>query len=491
MPNLVPPTLKDPHLFRQDALLNGVWSSAKNGARFAVHNPATGDLIGQVPNMGVDETQTAIQASAKALPAWRSKTAKERSDIMYRWYTLLLQHQEDLAVLMTAEQGKPLAEARGEVAYAASFLEWYSAECRRAYGDVIPPHQTDKRIICLKEPIGVCAAITPWNFPIAMITRKAAPALAVGCTMVIKPAEQTPLCALAIAELAVRAGVPPGVLQVITADSANTPAVGYELTTHPLVRKVTFTGSTEVGRILMKQASQTIKKVSLELGGNAPFIVFEDADLDKAVEGAMISKYRNAGQTCVCANRLLVHEKVYDAFAERLVSAVRNLKVGDGSSPGITTGPLIDKAALEKVKSHIQDATTAGARVLIGGEPHALGGTFFQPTVLRDVKSSMRIFREETFGPVAPLIRFSTDEEAIALANDTEYGLAAYFYANQLSRVMRVAEALEYGMIAVNTGLLSTESAPFGGIKQSGLGREGSRYGMDEFMTIKYLCLSV
>jgi succinate-semialdehyde dehydrogenase/glutarate-semialdehyde dehydrogenase len=392
---------------------------------------------------------------------------------------------------MTAEQGKPLAEAKGEVAYAASFVEWFAEEAKRAYGDVIPGHQADKRIVVLKEPIGVCAAITPWNFPIAMITRKAAPALAAGCTMVIKPAEQTPYSALAMAELAHRAGVPKGVLQVVTADLDHTPAVGLEMTTNPLVRKVSFTGSTEVGRILMKQASSTIKKVSLELGGNAPFIVFDDADLDKAVEGAIISKYRNAGQTCVCANRVFVQDKVYDAFAEKLTAAVAKLKVGDGFGEGVTTGPLIDQAALEKVQAHVADAIGHGASALIGGKQPALGGTFFEPTVLKNVTPDMRIFREETFGPVAPLFRFKDDAEAVKLANDTEFGLAAYFYSNNLSRVWKVAEALEYGMVGINTGLISTEVAPFGGVKQSGLGREGSKYGMDDFMTVKYLCMSV
>jgi succinate-semialdehyde dehydrogenase/glutarate-semialdehyde dehydrogenase len=392
---------------------------------------------------------------------------------------------------MTAEQGKPLAEAKGEVGYGASFIEWFAEEGKRTYGDVIPGHAADKRIVVVKEPIGVCAAITPWNFPIAMITRKAAPALAAGCVMIIKPAEQTPFSALAMMDLAARAGVPKGVLQVVTADLDNTPAVGLELTTHPLVRKVTFTGSTEVGRILMRQSSPTLKKLSLELGGNAPFIVFDDADLDRAVEGAMISKYRNAGQTCVCANRLFVQDKVYDAFAEKLAVAVKKLKVGDGFGDGVTTGPLIDAQAIDKVKAHVSDALAQGAKAITGGNAHALGGTFYEPTVLTGVTPAMRIFREETFGPVAPLLRFSSDDEVVKMANDTEFGLAAYFYSQNLSRVWKVAEALEYGMVGINTGLISTAEAPFGGVKQSGIGREGSKYGIEEYLTVKYLCMSV
>jgi succinate-semialdehyde dehydrogenase / glutarate-semialdehyde dehydrogenase len=485
------PKLKDPSLFKQQSFINGEWVDADDKAIFPVNNPSNGAVLGNVPNLTVKEVRRAIEAADAAWGPWRAKTAKERATIMNKWFDLLMANQDDLGALMTAEQGKPLAEAKGEVAYAASFVEWFAEEGKRAYGDVIPGHQADKRIVCLKEPVGVCAAITPWNFPIAMITRKAAPALAAGCVMVIKPAEQTPFSALAMAELAHRAGVPKGVLQVVTADLDHTPAIGLELTTNPLVRKITFTGSTEVGRILMKQAASTIKKVSLELGGNAPFIVFDDADLDKAVEGAIISKYRNAGQTCVCANRIFVQDKVYDAFAAKLTAAVGKLKVGDGFGEGVTTGPLIDQPALDKVKAHVADATAKGASALIGGHAHALGGTFYEPTVLKDVTPDMQIFREETFGPVAPLFRFKDDAEVIKLANDTEFGLAAYFYSNNLSRVWKVAEALEYGMVGVNTGLISTEVAPFGGVKQSGLGREGSKYGMDEFMTVKYLCMAV
>jgi len=485
------PKLTDPTLFKQQSFINGEWVDADDKAVFAVNNPSTGAVLGHVPNLTVTEVRRAVEAADAAWGPWRAKTAKERATILNKWFDLLMANQEDLGIIMTAEQGKPLAEAKGEVAYAASFVEWFAEEGKRAYGDVIPGHQADKRIVVLKEPVGVCAAITPWNFPIAMITRKAAPALAAGCTMVIKPAEQTPYSALAMAELAHRAGVPKGVLQVVTADLDHTPAIGLELTTNPLVRKVTFTGSTEVGRILMKQAASTIKKVSLELGGNAPFIVFDDADLDKAVEGAIISKYRNAGQTCVCANRLFVQEGVYDAFAAKLTAAVAKLKVGDGFGEGVTTGPLIDKQALDKVMSHVADARAKGASSLIGGKQPAQGGTFYEPTVLKDVTPDMQIFREETFGPVAPLFRFKTDAEVVKLANDTEFGLAAYFYSNNLSRVWKVAEALEYGMVGINTGLISTEVAPFGGVKQSGLGREGSKYGMDEFMTVKYLCMAV
>lgn len=485
------PKLKDPSLFKQQSFINGEWVDADDKAIFPVNNPSNGAVLGNVPNLTVKEVRRAIEAADAAWAPWRAKTAKERATILNKWFDLLMANQDDLGSLMTAEQGKPLAEAKGEVAYAASFVEWFAEEGKRAYGDVIPGHQADKRIVCLKEPVGVCAAITPWNFPIAMITRKAAPALAAGCVMLIKPAEQTPFSALAMAELAHRAGVPKGVLQVVTADLDHTPAVGLELTTNPLVRKITFTGSTEVGRILMKQAASTIKKVSLELGGNAPFIVFDDADLDKAVEGAIISKYRNAGQTCVCANRIFVQDKVYDAFAAKLTAAVGKLKVGDGFGEGVTTGPLIDKPALDKVQTHVADAMAKGASALIGGHRHALGGTFFEPTVLKDVTPDMQIFREETFGPVAPLFRFKDDAEVVKLANDTEFGLAAYFYSNNLSRVWKVAEALEYGMVGVNTGLISTEVAPFGGVKQSGLGREGSKYGMDEFMTVKYLCMAV
>ncbi|HEY4371200.1 MAG TPA: NAD-dependent succinate-semialdehyde dehydrogenase [Burkholderiales bacterium] len=485
------PKLKDPSLFKQQAFINGEWVDAEDKATFSVNNPSNGLILGNVPNLTVKEVRRAIEAADAAWGPWRAKTAKERATILNKWFDLLMANQDDLGALMTAEQGKPLAEAKGEVTYAASFVEWFAEEAKRAYGEVIPGHQADKRIVTLKEPVGVCAAITPWNFPIAMITRKAAPALAAGCTMVIKPAEQTPYSALAMAELAHRAGVPKGVLQVVTADLEHTPAIGLELTTNPLVRKVSFTGSTEVGRILMKQSASTIKKMSLELGGNAPFIVFDDADLDKAVEGAIISKYRNAGQTCVCANRVFVQDKVYDAFAEKLVAAVAKLKVGDGFGEGVTTGPLIDKPALEKVQAHVADAQAKGATALIGGKQPALGGTFFEPTVLKNVTPEMKIFREETFGPVAPLFRFKDDAEVVKLANDTEFGLAAYFYSTNLSRVWKVAEGLEYGMVGINTGLISTEVAPFGGVKQSGLGREGAKQGMEEYMVVKYLCMSV
>ena len=485
------PTLKDATLLRQQAFIDGAWVGADDGATFAVTNPANGMRIGTVPNMGVAETKRAIEAANAAWGPWRAKTAKERATILKRWFDLMMANTDDLGALMTAEQGKPLPEAKGEVGYGASFIEWFAEEGKRTYGDVIPGHAADKRIVVVKEPVGVCAAITPWNFPIAMITRKAAPALAAGCVMIIKPAEQTPYSALAMMDLAARAGVPKGVLQVVTADLDNTPAVGMELTTNPLVRKVTFTGSTEVGRILMRQSSSTLKKLSLELGGNAPFIVFDDADLDRAVEGAMISKYRNAGQTCVCANRLFVQDKVYDAFAEKLAVAVKKLKVGDGFGDGVTTGPLIDAQAIEKVKSHVSDALAQGARAIVGGGAHALGGTFYEPTVLTGVTSAMRIFREETFGPVAPLLRFTSDEEVVKMANDTEFGLAAYFYSQNLSRVWKVAEALEYGMVGINTGLISTAEAPFGGVKQSGIGREGSKYGIEEYLTVKYLCMSV
>jgi succinate-semialdehyde dehydrogenase/glutarate-semialdehyde dehydrogenase len=485
------PQLKDAALLRHQACIAGQWVDADNGATFDVTNPANGLVIGQVPNMTVTETRRAIVAANAAWGPWRAKTAKERSTILRRWFDLMMANTDDLGAIMTAEQGKPLPEAKGEVGYGASFIEWFAEEGKRTYGDVIPGHAADKRIVVVKEPVGVCAAITPWNFPIAMITRKAAPALAAGCVMIIKPAEQTPFSALAMMDLAARAGVPKGVLQVITADLANTPAVGMELTTHPLVRKVTFTGSTEVGRILMRQSSSTLKKLSLELGGNAPFIVFDDADLDRAVEGAMISKYRNAGQTCVCANRLFVQDKVYDAFAEKLATAVKKLKVGDGFGEGVTTGPLIDEPAIEKVRAHVKDALAQGATAITGGSAHALGGTFYEPTVLTGVTPAMLVFREETFGPVAPLLRFTSDEEVVRLANDTEFGLAAYFYSQNLSRVWKVAEALEYGMVGINTGLISTAEAPFGGVKQSGLGREGSKYGIEEYLTVKYLCMSV
>ena len=477
--------LQDPRLFRQACYVDGGWiESSAHG--IDVDNPATGEVIGTVPRLGRAETRQAIDAAARAFPAWRRKTGKERAQVMRRWFDLMMANQDDLARLMTTEQGKPLTESRGEVAYAASFLEWFGEEAKRVYGDTIPPHQADKRIVVIKEPVGVVACITPWNFPLAMITRKAGPAIAAGCTVVLKPASQTPFSALALAELAERAGVPKGVLNVITGSATE---IGGELTSNPIVRKLSFTGSTETGKLLMAQCASTVKKLSLELGGNAPFIVFDDADLDAAVEGAILSKYRNTGQTCVCANRLLVHDTVYDVFAERLSVAVRKLKPAPGLEAGATQGPLIDDRAVEKVESHIGDATSKGAKVLVGGRRHPLGGRFFEPTVLTDVTPSMAIAREETFGPVAPLFRFRTEADAIALANDTESGLAAYFYGRDVGRIWRVAEALEYGIVGINTGLISTEVAPFGGVKESGLGREGSKYGMEEFLEIKYLCM--
>ncbi|KJJ63067.1 succinate-semialdehyde dehydrogenase [Pseudomonas sp. 10B238] len=481
--------LDHPGLLRQQAYLDGVWCDADEGGRTAIFNPATGELIGEVPNMGRAETRRAIEAAQAAQPAWRALTAKERAARLRRWYGLMLENQEDLARIMTAEQGKPLAEARGEVAYAASFLEWFAEEGKRLYGDVIPAHASDKRILVQKEPVGVTAAITPWNFPSAMITRKVGPALAAGCAMVLKPAPQTPFSALALAVLAERAGIPAGLFSVVTADAGMSREVGAELCESPIVRKLSFTGSTAVGIRLMQQCAPTLKKLSLELGGNAPFIVFDDADLDVAVEGAMISKYRNAGQTCVCANRIYVQDGVYDAFADKLAAAVARLKVGNGAEEGVTTGPLIDAAAVAKVQRHLQDALDKGATLLAGGKPHALGGTFFEPTLLGDVTAEMAVAREETFGPLAPLFRFSDEADVIHQANDTEFGLAAYFYARDLGRVFRVAEALEYGMVGINTGVISTEVAPFGGMKASGLGREGSRYGLDEYVEIKYLCL--
>jgi succinate-semialdehyde dehydrogenase / glutarate-semialdehyde dehydrogenase len=478
--------LKDPSLLRTQAYLNGQWSNADSGASFAVTNPATGELIGTVPDMGAAETRRAIAAAAQAWNGWRTKTAKERSAILRKWNDLMLANADDLALIMTVEQGKPLAEAKGEIAYAASFLEWFAEEAKRVSGDTLQSPWSDRRLVVVKEPIGVCAAITPWNFPAAMITRKVGPALAAGCPMVVKPAEGTPFSALAMAVLAERAGVPAGVFSVITGDAR---AIGGEMTSNPTVRKLSFTGSTEVGRLLMQQSAATVKKLSLELGGNAPFIVFDDADLDAAVEGALISKYRNAGQTCVCANRLYVQDGVYDAFAEKLVAAVRKLKVGNGLEPGVTQGPLIDADAVKKVEAHVADAVAKGGRVLAGGKRHELGHTFFEPTVIADVTPEMRVAKEETFGPLAPLFRFKTDAEAIAMANDTEFGLASYFYSRDIGRIWRTAEALESGMVGINTGLISNEVAPFGGVKQSGLGREGSKYGMDDYLVIKYLCM--
>ncbi|MCB1911861.1 MAG: NADP-dependent succinate-semialdehyde dehydrogenase [Zoogloeaceae bacterium] len=478
--------LKDAELFRSRCYIDGEWVDADSAATIEVTNPATGAVLGTVPKMGRDETRRAIAAANAAWPAWRAMTAGARSKILRRWFELLLENQEDLAVLMTSEQGKSLTEARGEIAYAASFIEWFAEEGKRIYGDVIPGHQPDKRIVVTKEPIGVCAAITPWNFPAAMITRKAGPALAAGCTMVLKPASQTPYSALALAVLAERAGVPKGVFSVVTGSSAE---IGGELTESPIVRKLTFTGSTEVGVKLAAQCAPTVKKLSLELGGNAPFIVFDDADLDAAVEGALASKYRNSGQTCVCANRLLVQDGVYDAFAEKLAAAVAKLKVGNGLEAGTSQGPLIDMNAVEKVEEHIADALGKGARVIVGGKRHALGRSFFEPTILADVTTDMMVAREETFGPVAPLFRFKDEAEAIRMANDTEFGLAAYFYAAGMNRVWRVSAALEYGIVGINTGIISTEVAPFGGMKSSGLGREGSRYGIEDFLEIKYLCM--
>ena len=478
--------LKDPSLLRDRCYVDGAWIGADGGGTFAVRNPADGAQLAQVPDCRAAEARRAIDAACAAWPGWRARLAKERAGILRRWFQLILDNQEDLAQIMTAEQGKPLPESRGEVAYGASFIEWFAEEAKRVYGDVIPQHQADKRLVVIKEPVGVCAAITPWNFPNAMITRKCAPALAAGCTVVIKPAEQTPLSALALAELAHRAGFPKGVINVLTGDA---PAIGGEFCANPAVRKITFTGSTEVGRLLMRQSADTVKKISLELGGNAPFIVFDDASLDDAVEGLMASKYRNTGQTCVCANRVFVQDKVYDAFAAKLRDKVVGLKVGPGTAEGVTQGPLIDQQALAKVEEHIADAVAKGAKVALGGARHTLGGTFFQPTLLTDVKPGMKLMREETFGPVAPLIRFADEAEAIRLANDTEYGLAAYFYSRDIGRIWRVAEALEFGIVGINAGIISNEVAPFGGMKQSGLGREGSRYGIEEFLEIKYLCI--
>jgi succinate-semialdehyde dehydrogenase / glutarate-semialdehyde dehydrogenase len=477
--------LHDSDLFRQQAYIGGRWCDAESGATLEVNNPATGEILGTVPRMGANETWRAIEAAKDAFADWGRRPAKERSDLMRRWYDLIMANVDDLGALMTAEQGKPLAEAKGEVAYAASFIEWFAEEAKRVYGDTIPSPWQDRRLVVSKQPIGVCAAITPWNFPAAMIARKAGPALASGCTMVSKPAESTPYSALALAVLAERAGIPAGVLNVLTGEAKE---IGGEMTSNPDVRKITFTGSTEVGRLLMKQSADTIKKLSLELGGNAPFIVFDDADLDEAVEGAIVSKYRNAGQTCVCANRLYVQAGVYDAFAEKLVAAVGKLKVGNGFDPEVLQGPLIDFAAVEKIEDHIQDAVVKGGRVLLGGKRHALGQTFFEPTVLSEVTSQMKVAREETFGPLAPLFRFESDEEGIQMANDTEFGLASYFYSRDVGRAWRAAEALDCGIVGINTGLISNEVAPFGGVKQSGLGREGSHYGMDDFLEIKYLC---
>ena len=478
--------LSDTALFRERCYIDGAWVDAQDGAVIEVNNPATGSVLGTVPALATEDTRRAIAAADAAWPEWRAMTGKERAVILRRWFELMMENQEDLAVLMTTEQGKPLAESRGEIAYAASFIEWFAEEGKRVYGDTMPHPLRGKRIVVLKQPIGVVAAITPWNFPAAMITRKCAPALAAGCTVVSKPASQTPYTALALAELAERAAMPKGVFNVITGPSA---VIGAELTSNPTVRKLGFTGSTEVGKALMAQCAGTVKKVSLELGGNAPFIVFDDADLDAAVAGAMASKYRNTGQTCVCANRVLVQDAVYDAFAEKMVDAVGKLKVGNGLEDGVQQGPLIDMRAVEKVEFHIADATQKGAQVVAGGSRHALGGTFFEPTLLTQMTPEMVVANEETFGPVAPLFRFHDQEEAIRMANDTEFGLAAYFYSRDIGCIWRVSEALEYGIVGVNEGIISNEVAPFGGMKESGIGREGSRYGIDEFLEIKYLCM--
>ncbi len=478
--------LKDPALFRKDSFVDGAWIGADSGKRFAVTNPANGAPIAEVPDLGAAETKRAIAAAKTAYGVWRARSGKERAGVLRAWFNLLMANADDLATIMVTEQGKPLAEAKGEVVYGASFIEWFAEEAKRVYGDAIPTVWGDKRLFALKEPIGVCAAITPWNFPIAMITRKIAPALAAGCTVVVKPAEQTPLSALAIAGLAERAGLPKGVLNVVTGDAV---AIGGELTSNPIVRKLSFTGSTEIGKLLMRQCAGTVKKISLELGGNAPFIVFDDADLDAAIEGAIASKYRNTGQTCVCANRFLIQDGVYDEFTARLAQAVSALKVGDGFTPGVTQGPLIDRQALAKVEQHVADAKAKGARVVIGGKRHALGGTFFEPTVLANATPDMRLAREETFGPVSPLFPFKADEDAIRIANDTEFGLASYFYSRDNRRIWRSAERLEYGMVGVNTGIISTEVAPFGGMKESGIGREGSKYGIEEYVEVKYVAL--
>ena len=479
-------SLKDPSLLKQQGYINGEWVDADSGEAIDIINPATGQGIAAVPKMGAAETERAIGAANAAWPAWRAMMAKDRAAILRRWFDLVRENADDLALIMTSEQGKPLPEAKGEVAYGASFLEWFAEEAKRMYGDVIPQHQADRRIVVIKQPIGVSAFITPWNFPVAMITRKAGPALAAGCPVVAKPASQTPLSALALAELAARAGVPEGVLSIVTGSAG---AIGGEMTSNPVVRKVSFTGSTETGKILIKQCADTVKKVSMELGGNAPFIVFDDANIDAAVEGAILCKFRNAGQTCVCANRIYVQNAVYDEFAEKLAAKAKGLKVGNGMDDGVVVGPLIDMAAVYKVEEHLNDATSRGASIVTGGKRHALGGSFYEPTVLTDVTQDMMISRDETFGPLAPLFRFKDEDEAIAMANDTEFGLASYFYARDIGRVWRVSEALEYGMVATNTGILSTEVAPFGGIKESGLGREGSKYGLDEFCEMKYILM--
>lgn len=479
--------LKTPQLFRQQCYINGKWQNAIGGATFPVHNPSKGTLVGEVPNMGVAETRAAIEAATLALPAWRSKTAKERGQILRRWYELILEHIDDLATILTTEQGKPLSEALTEIRYGANFIEWFSEEAKRVYGDVIPSAIKDQHLLVIKQPIGVVAAITPWNFPNAMITRKCAPALAVGCTLIIKPAEATPFSAFALAELASKAGIPPGVLNVLSGDPV---AIGTEMTSNPLVRKVSFTGSTRVGKLLMAQSAGTVKKISLELGGSAPFLIFADTDIPAAVEGLILSKFRNTGQACICADRILVQDKIYTDFTHALINAVKNLKVGDGFEAGVQQGPLINTAALEKVERHVNDASSKGAIIACGGKRHPLGKTFFEPTVLCDVTSSMQIMHEETFGPVVPLMRFHTEEEAIHIANDTNYGLASYLYTRDIDRIWRVSEQLEFGMVSVNGGMFSNEVAPFGGVKESGIGREGSKYGIEDYLEIKYICMS-
>ncbi len=478
--------LKDPSLFRQQCYVDGTWVDADDGGTIEVDNPADNSVVGTIPKMGAAETRRAIEAANDAYPDWRARTGKERAAILRKWYELVMENQDDLAVLMTTEQGKPLAESMGEIVYGASFIEWFAEEAKRIYGDTIPQHQHDKRIVVIKEPVGVVASITPWNFPNAMITRKCAPALAAGCTVVAKPATQTPYSAFALAELAERAGIPKGVLNIVSGASSE---IGGEMTSNPIVRKLSFTGSTEIGKLLMEQCAGTVKKMSMELGGNAPFIVFDDADIDSAIVGAMQSKYRNAGQTCVCANRIFAQDGIYDRFTGKLAEASAALKVGNGLEEGISTGPLIDIRAVEKVETHIQDAVAKGARVVVGGGRHSNGGNFFEPTVLADVTPEMIVSKEETFGPLAPVYRFETDEDVVKMANDTEFGLAAYFYTRDVGRVWKVAEQLEYGIVGINSGIISTEIAPFGGMKESGIGREGSKYGIDEFVEVKYLCM--
>ncbi|MGE5537388.1 MAG: NADP-dependent succinate-semialdehyde dehydrogenase [Gemmatimonas sp.] len=478
--------LKDPSLLRQQCYVDGQWVDAADKATFEVKNPANGTRVGTMPKLSRAEVAKCVDAANAAFPAWRAKTAKERAALLRKWFDLIVANADDLALIMTYEQGKPLAEAKGEVVYSASFIEWFGEEAKRVYGDTIPQNVPGRRIVVLKEPIGVVAAITPWNFPSAMITRKAGPALAAGCTIVVRPASQTPFSATALAELAHRAGIPKGVINVVTGSAGE---MGAELTSNPIVRKLSFTGSTEVGKLLMEQCAGTVKKTSMELGGNAPFIVFDDADLDAAVQGALASKYRNTGQTCVCANRLLVQDKVYDAFVEKLTAAVKKLKVGPGWEEGVTQGPLIDLKAVAKMEEHIGDAVAKGAKIVLGGKRHSLGGSFFEPTIVTGVTTEMKVAREETFGPLAPIFRFKTEEEAIRMANDTEFGLASYFYARDIGRIWRVAEGLEYGIVGINEGIISTEVAPFGGVKESGTGREGSKYGIEDYLEIKYLAM--